>query len=172
MITQYVYNENQHMYLLALRDAVAAGQYPEVVINREIFEECYLESGMMARLIGLEFNTSETDGDGNEDLCYKLTFDFKEFDKHNIALESADWWNPETNAYDLTGTESGAKPSNFVESVYHSITHGKICFDVVDSRVTELINAYEQSGYTSYVAWLESLLIDSDILSKLKEETK
>jgi len=157
--TPYTYNKEQHKALNGLINLIQSGANPIVVINDEIFEDCYLEKGMKAKIISVE-NESSDSVDGCIDEVFKFVLDFSDFDSFNMIFETANFHNNETGEYDLTASVAGYKPKDFKESVFHSITHGKIFFDICDDdKTSKLINKYKTSDFNgSYVEWLESLV--------------
>ncbi|ELP5903013.1 hypothetical protein QTV49_005070 [Vibrio vulnificus] len=159
MITSYDYNAEQRNQLLQLEVDINSGYQPIVVINPEIFEECFLEPNMRARLVNMELN-EKSETKGQEDLIYRFTLDFSEFYTFNKPLAQANYFDKTGNPC-LTAEEAGLKPDNNKEVIYHSITHGKVFFDLALDCSTKVYEHYlsgiNEHGFTSYVAYLENM---------------
>jgi hypothetical protein len=157
-MSDYSFNSAQKAKAMQLIEAVNNGLRPVVLINDEIFDDCYLESGMIATLEKCIPEEDDLIVEGNQDLCYKFVLNFKDFEEQNLGLESANYRNTETGEYDLTGTEAGCKPGNLKETVFHSITHGKLFFSVCegDTLFNEFISSKSNE---SYINWLETMVI-------------
>lgn len=159
MITSYNYNAEQRNKLLQLEADINSGYQPIVVINPEIFEDSFLEPNMRARLVNMELD-EKSDTDGREDLTYRFTLDFSEFYEFNKPLAQANYFDKAGNPC-LTAEEAGFKPHNNKEVVYHSITHGKVFFDLAPDSSTKIYELYlsgiNEHGFSSYVTYLENL---------------
>lgn len=160
MSTSYVYNLEQHKQLKQIINLVRSGVTPIVVVNDEIFEDCYLEKGMKAKLIWAELESNDV-VDGFPDEVFMFTLDFKDFDDFNMLLESQNFRDPKTGLFNAKASDIGYKPNDLKETVIHSITHGKIFFDLIENDKTfELIKKYNESHFKgSYIEWLESQIV-------------
>lgn len=157
-MSMYTYDETQKNELLRIIDLVSEGCRPIVKINDEIFEDCYLENNMYAKIISITLDEKAI-VNGVEDLCYSFKLDFSLFEEENKKKESSNYFNSSNSMYDLTATEAGFKPKNCIEEVYHSITHGKIFFSIVKDNV--LLEEYlSKKIECSYVDWLEKRILE------------
>lgn len=158
-MVNYKFDQKQKKEVLKIIELVNLGKFPIVKINDEIFEECYLENNMFAKIVGAKVD-EVTENDDENDIVYNFTLDFSDFEKENTNKESRNFRNQKTNEYNLTATEAGYKPSNCIENVFHSITHGKIFFELEDENV--LLNQYMKEGSEkSYTEWLEDIVLKS-----------
>lgn len=130
-----------------LLEALQNGKRPVVTFKDGISEkESYAEAGMRARIVGL----SAPDRDG----VLKLFFDFAEFDVHNTAFESANYYDKNQKPV-LTARQAGFyKPQ---DHMYFDLDEQLSELMVLeDPAATALFDAYKAEGSTlSYVAWLE-----------------
>lgn len=160
-MSNYGYNPKQKEELLNIIKLLDDGVFPVVKINDSIFEDCYLEKNMFARLISAEWEGSyQRQDEENEDIVYIFKLDFKEFENDNIKKESSVYYDKKNNDVLITASEAGYKPKNCVEDVCHSINHGKIFFELQDDN--SLINEFLKSNSPlSYVEWLENIVLSS-----------
>lgn len=160
MTTGYDYNAEQRNQLLQLEADINSGYQPIVVINSEIYEDNFLEPNMRARLVNMELDEKTVTG-GREDLTYKFTLDFSEFNTFNKPLAQANYFDKNGNPC-LTAEEAGHKPKSNKDIVYHSITHGKIFFDLAPDSSTKIYEHYlsgiNEHGFNSYLAYLENMV--------------
>ena len=138
--------------ILHIVDLLKSGIKPIVQINNKIFEDCYLEDKMFARLINakiLEY--------GTEDEHVQYTFCYKEFINENRKLESSNYYNSKTGDYDLTATEIDYKHSDYRDISYQAMKDDEICFDIIENDLLNEFLNLELENQT-YVEWLESLV--------------
>jgi hypothetical protein len=160
-MTKYVYNQEMFDIAKSVINSVENGKEVLVIINNEIFEDCYLENKMFAKIIGVKIYENDIDNDGKQIIDYEFTMDFSDFDLENQKKESHSLKNPKTGQYTLTSTEAGFKPKDLKETVLHSITHGKLFFDLPKG---DLINEYiKEKKEVSYVEWLENIILKSRV---------
>lgn len=57
----------------------------KVQFIKEIFEDDFVETGMIAMLMKVEWSTKYND-------CYELFFDFSDFEEHNDKLFTKSYW--------------------------------------------------------------------------------
>lgn len=134
-----------------IAELVRAGARPVITFRAGIADiEGYAEAGMRARLV----RASEADRDG----CIKLTFAFPEFDEHNVAFESANYYDKQGKPT-LTAREAGYyKPE---DDAYFMATDALENLLVPDgAEAVALLTEFKESGFKgTYVAWLESQLL-------------
>lgn len=82
----------------------------KVVFLKPIFEDTFVERGMMAWLTGVEWN------DSNE--CYQLFFDFSEFEKENAKYFRASYY-PNRKTEELEAA-TGRTLFTAIEAGYYS----------------------------------------------------
>ena len=138
--------------VLSILDLLKSGTKPVIQINNKIFEDCYLEEKMLARLINAQILDS-----GTEDEHIEYTFCYKEFIDTNRKLESPNYYNSKTGNYDLTATETDYKHSDYREMSYQAMSDDEICFDIVENELLNEFLNLETENQT-YVEWLESLV--------------
>lgn len=156
--TDYVFNAFQYEKMKELLERVDNGYRPIVIINSEIFEDSYLESGMKARIVRMVI-TEEVQRKTGVNVECQFTLDFSEFVEFNQMLETAEYRNEKTGKYDLTATQANAIPSDFKEDVFHSISYGKIFFEEISESSAALYAEFKQGSGDSYIGWLESELL-------------
>lgn len=121
--------------------------------------EGYAEPEMMARIVGIK--EKDTNSPSLHDHLYEITFDFTEFEGHNLSFESA-------NYYDKNGVPClTARQANFYEpkeTVYFGsplLWPFEKYFEVIDGEAKKLVDEFLASGSESYIQWLEMQLINA-----------
>lgn len=138
--------------VLSIIEMLKSGLKPVIQINNKIFEDCYLEEKMLARLINVNVLDS-----GTEDEHVEYTFCYKEFIDENRKRESSNYYNSKTGNYDLTATEADYNHSNYREMSYQAMSDDEICFEIVENDLlNEFLNLKIENQ--TYVEWLESLV--------------
>lgn len=139
----------------SLIDLVQTGVKPVVKINDKIFEDCYLDSGMLARLVAVNVIDKDT-----SDEHVQYIFDYEDFMEINRKMEVPDYRNPKTNDFDLTATEINYDHGNFRETSFQAMDDEDICFELVKN---DLLDEYleKKEAEQSYVEWLEALVRES-----------
>lgn len=138
-----------------LQETVQAGHLPVVTFKKGIEDkEGYPEEGMRARVIGV---TLQSCGE-----VLDVKFDFSEFDAHNLARESANYYD-RSGIAKLTAREAGQyKPS---DSIYFGLDEDlSECFDVEPSSVSALVAEYVGIAVAArpatYMQWLEAQVLE------------
>lgn len=130
--------------------ALQQGTQPVVTFQGSVGDlESYAEAGMRARILSAT-------NDGAD--CVKLMFDFEEFDGHNRAFESANYYD-KNKVPCLTAREAGYyKPQ---EKLYFAPTDDIETYMVFeDSAALGLFDEFKAQGVSgTYVQWLESQLL-------------
>ncbi len=113
--------------------------------------EDYAEAGMKARIVGA--------GEEIEPGCYRIDFDFTEFEAENLAHEHANYYGPKGSAGPLmTAREAGCYKA--LDSYYADDAHWSDLFEVVDEGGEgdvlrrEFLGRRDQNQ--GYVSWLEA----------------
>lgn len=127
------------------------GQRPVVELREGILDkESYGEPNMRARII----SASGPDRDG----VTRVMFDFGEFDEHNRAVESA-------NYYDKSGEPTlTAREAGFYKPVDHMYFDADEDIErhmtFISSDQQAIFQRFKESGASSsYVAWLEAQVL-------------
>lgn len=135
-----------------LVESTRSGVRPVVTFHTKAIEgtEGYPEMGMRARITGAELRH---DGD-----VIVVDFDFSEFEEHNKAFESRNYFDKHGNAT-LTAREHGSYVPQ--DGLYLGPDDQQSAFFRVDSDARlEVYAAFKASGSTStYVQWLEDKVL-------------
>jgi hypothetical protein len=129
------------------------GNRPAVEFKKDILEcECYAEPLMRARLVGVR--------DDGDDVVI-LSFEFSEFDAHNLEFEVKSWFD-EAGKPTLTAREAGQyKPVDDLYLMTTDLTERWLSLLPADSLT--LYQSFKESGGTSYRAWLEAELTAANL---------
>jgi len=140
------------MKLIELRDRVKAGFNPVVCFREDIGDlETYFEEGMRARLVKIDKTYDDHCG---------FVFDCTEFDKVNVHLESANYYDEHGNPC-LTARQ--ANQYNPIEELYLMYNDdSETFFEIIEEDVrSQLFTEYllDTSVDVTYVEWLEIQLL-------------
>lgn len=131
---------------------MAGGYRPVVILQSGVFNGIYEEKRIKAHLSSLK----------STDDYYICVYDYSDFVDHNSPLETSNYLNSKSGAYDLTAKEAGAYPENLSEEECASPSGGLFDnnFLLQDNTVTEqhtaVFASYQESGSElNYVSWLE-----------------
>ena len=138
----------------SLLQAFKDGFRPVVVINEKMFEDCYLEKGMIARLKKVVIEE-----EGTPDQHIQYAFDYNDFMETNKQFESPNYYNPSNGNYDLTATQSDYQHGDCTESSYHDMSDEEMPFEILDNPLFEEYLNTESKD--SYVSWLENIVKES-----------
>lgn len=135
-----------------LQALLASGIHPVVKIIKPIFEEDYLEAGMLARVTGI------TDDRHDRDM-YRIHFSFSEFNEHNQKMETPNYYDQNHNPV-LTATAAGKVPAGFNDICYAMLPQFESDLELVESKWFIKYTEDKTVGKTNlgYTAWLESRL--------------
>lgn len=136
----------------SLIELLKSGVKPVVEINNKIFDDCYLDEGMLAQLVAVNVIDK-----GTPDEHVQYVFNYKDFMDANREKEVANYHNPKTNHFDLTATETNYDHGDFKESSFQAMDDDEICFEL---STNDLLSEYleKKEDGQGYVAWLESLV--------------
>ncbi len=138
----------------SLLQAFKDGFRPVVVINEKIFEDCYLEKGMLARLTKVAIEE-----EGTPDQHIQYSFDYNDFMETNKQFESPNYYNKSNGNYDITATQADYRHGDGIESSYHEMNDDEMPFEILDNPLfEEYLNSESKD---SYVSWLENIVKES-----------
>ncbi|MDK9789784.1 hypothetical protein [Vibrio sp. D431a] len=168
------YNKKMKEEMFALKQHVNDGARPVVVINKEVFEECYLEPNMRARLVSLNLSPlcEPLTGAEDEEIVFRFTLDFAEFHESNKVFAEPSWLD-KNGQPTLTAEEAGYRPENDRLVYDHRITSGSMFFDLEDEGASELFSKYQlemESAHVqvNYTTWLEQKLLSMQSAKQLE----
>ena len=82
--------------------------FKTVRIKKPIFEDGYLDKGMIGRIEAVRDKESD---------MWEIVFNLKDFHQHNLKHEERNYWGRDGKA-NLTATEAGDYPKNHIDSYY------------------------------------------------------
>jgi hypothetical protein len=139
-----------------LRGMINKGIIPTVEFTKEIEDlECRFEKGMRSYVT----NVSMVDKEG----CVEVTFEEKDFSDYNKSIEKPDWYNEDTNKYDLKYSETKmASGYKGVVSFWEMEDDEIYNFVLIEDDSLKLFKEYQDNNCEfSYVKWLEQELLKS-----------
>ena len=104
----------------------------KVQFLKPIFEEDFPDKGMKAWLTDIEWDRSSE--------CYKLYFDFTDFEAENLKYFKADYYDKDRKPT-LTAIELGIYHPKY--SVYWSISHSEPDDEVFEKEIVEYLREVE-----------------------------
>lgn len=126
-----------------------------VVFTKSILEmESYAEPGMRGRIVRVD--EEDTHRKDIHDHMYKFYFDYSEFDEYNRRFETANYYGHD-GIPNKTAREAGHYQE--VEKIYFGTPElwpFENYFEPIDKKQKALVDLFNKSDYTDYVAWLES----------------
>ncbi len=156
----YELNIKQKNEMLTLIEQINNGFIKPIVrINNKIYEECFLEANMKARIISCALE-SKSKTKGEDDLVYVFVLDFSEFAEENKQYAVGDYFDSNRVAC-LTAEQAGKMPKSLREECFHSITHDDMFFEILDQDRLELFVKYKEEVpenervNRTYIRWLE-----------------
>lgn len=151
--------KEQAEFLIALTEQINSGYHPTVRVNNEIYEECFLEQNMMAKVVAAHC-------DDPKDNLYEFVLDFSDFHESNKAFAGANYFDMFDKSIGMmTAEEAGYRPTYMREAVYCAISNEKCCFDVVDEPRLQLFQDYidtvpkAERKTRTYIHFLEESLL-------------
>jgi hypothetical protein len=151
-------SNNCHQQLF---DLVQQGKRPVVRFTKAVLDaECYAEPGMMARVIGVSLQ---------HDDVLKLDVDYGEFEAHNKALESANYYDKEGKPT-WTARQAGYyKPIDwlYVDAGGSGPSFAEIMPDAASALYDRFRAETGAKGDVPYVSWLEQAVLAAE--AKLEE---
>lgn len=116
--------------------------------------ESYPEAGMRAKIITIV----KTDSEDTDDEFYVITVDYSDFDEHNKALETSNYYDKHGNAV-LTARQANQYEPQ--ENLYISARDLRDILKPIDDRVMALVEQFEKSGKSNYTEWLEEQVLST-----------
>ena len=122
-----------------------------VMFNKLIADfDGYPEPGMRAKIINIY---REVDG------CYRITFDFSEYEIINAFFETADFFGDDGSA-NKTAREVGAyTPQENLWFSAEDVNTLSDYFTVIGDRQNRIYDMFNKSGEKDYVKWLEDQVV-------------
>lgn len=116
------------------------------------FDDGYPEPGMRAKIVGIHREAGHHE-------CYRITFDFSEYETINAFFETADFYGDDGVANKFAREVGAYHPQ---ENLWFSAEDmGALAdyFTVIGDRQNRIYDMFKKSGEQDYVKWLEDQVV-------------
>jgi hypothetical protein len=117
-------------------------------------DDVYTETGMRATVTG--FKTFDA---GTEDEYYRIDVTYEKFDDFNKDFEKSDWYFKDGSEGQGTARETGWYEVE--DNLYIMAANLDRSIKVLDDTTRDLFEQFKKSGMTSYVSFLEKIVVES-----------
>jgi len=137
-----------------LRELVNKGMNPIVEFTESVEEiEERFDKGMRAYVTKVSYPD-------NSD-CVEVTFEERDFSEYNKNIEKPNWYNNDTEKYDLKFSETKNALNYKGVISFYEMENEELCnFQIVENKSLKLFSEYQNSNeQILYVKWLENIVL-------------